>query len=270
VRKRVPLLAAGLTAGLAAAAVLVPAGPASATMLDVAVTCDPASRTVSAAASATPRSYLPGSKLTVVFRMLGGSHVSATAAGPLAAQAPLSVPVTADGTGAWTATGYLRPWSAAGQEFYFERIRVSVLNATTGLEITGRETTCHRDERTALTFACDPDTGAVDVRAAGVRYGESPRVTVRYYVLRTFSQATADSPTFIGQTLGPPDPSRTATVPVAPDGTWSDPGIQRTTTGTWHYAASEYLIVVSAAGVLTPYVVGRGEGLCVSADRRTA
>jgi hypothetical protein len=268
---RVPRSPAALLAAVAAvaAAVVLPAAPAAAGSLDLSVVCDPVTRTVSTAASGVAQTYDPTGGLTVEFRMIGGSYADPGASGSLPPLPPVSVRVTAGPDRAWSATGYTRAWAARGELFYYERVRLRVLNAA-GVEVSRTEGSCHHDGRTTVTFGCDPATGTVDVRAAGARYDRHRSVTVRYYVLRTWSQATADSPVFVGQSLGEPLSQRTVTVPVAADGTWSDPGVQRTTSGTAYYAAAEYLVVVSTPGEFNVYQLGRGQGLCVSANRRPA
>jgi hypothetical protein len=262
-------VAAALVVPLAAGSSASAASPASAattnTMLAVSLTCDATTHTVTAAAHAT-YNYAPGRNLSIEFRTTSGGYESTTAFGPNPYRAPVSVPATADAHGAWAVSGFTRPWTVEGDLlFYSETVTVIVHDAATQSTIIQSPATCYQDKRTTVTFACDPSADRVDVSTAGIDYGRHATVRVRYYLMKTTTQATPDSPVFVGQPLGTPTPSRDVTLPVAADGTWSDPGIQQTTRY-YYYSSSEYRVVVSTPGDFNSDLLGRGEGVCVSSD----
>ena len=244
---------------------LLPAGPALAAgpALVVSLTCDAAANTVTAQAGGNNAA---GAPLSVLFQVVGGSYATAGTDGlnPAIGQ-QATVSATADAAGAWSATGYTRPWPAANYLFYAEKVRVTVRNLATGVQSSPIDGSCYRDVRTTVNNACDVDTHAIDVNVSAVQY-PGPAVSVRYYRTKSYWQPNAVDPWFVGNY--PQDPPIVArSVRPNADGTWSDPGYSRAG-GAAYYAALEFVVEVWKTGAAPTYLIGRGQVLCVYADQR--
>jgi hypothetical protein len=255
-----------LTPVLAIAGLFLPADPvlAAGPALTVSLTCDAVGNTITAQASGN---NVAGARLSVTFQVVGGSYATATTDGFIAAygqQATASA--TVDAAGAWSATGYTRPWPATDYLFYTEKVRVTARNPATGAQWGPIDESCYRDVRTTVNAACDTGTHTINVNASAVQYARPPVVSVRYYRVKSYWQANANDPWFIGSyPQDPPIVSRS--VRPNADGTWSDPGYSQAGSA-GYYGALEFVVEVWKTGAAPTYLIGRGQVLCVYADER--
>jgi hypothetical protein len=260
-----------LASTVAVTTLLVPAQPSSAapagTSLEVSIICDAATNTVRVSASAGTGVWAASWPLTITFQRTGGSYATATGNGQLPwSQDKVTVPVTTSETGTWSATGYTHAWAADDYLFYSENVRVAVVEPTTGREATWRDESCMRDLRTTVSFACDPETNSINVHASGIQFTDASRITVKYYITQTWTRGSANDPGFTGGPLGnwPSYPDRSVPITISADGSWSDPGYI-TTGRDLYYGAYQFRVEVWVYGA---YSIGRGDGLCVYADKR--
>ncbi|MEU6074902.1 hypothetical protein [Micromonospora sp. NPDC047074] len=254
---------------LIAATALAPSPAAHAAIgpLKATLTCDPTTETIRA--TATGGGYGPNRALRAVFRLVDGSYATEAAAAPIAGLGTQStVSFTTDATGRYEVTGDEKSWPAEGYLFYSERVRVTIVDPTTGYELVWKNISCTHDVRTTYTAECDPVTHTAVIRADGQHYPAQRTLRVRYFPVRLLSQPVANDPGW--ETFWPEDepPRRSVQVPVSAEGTWSEPG-HTFTDRAGYYAEWDWRIEVWAtASNGQQLLVGRGFVTCVTADQR--
>lgn len=265
--KRLHLL---LLAGVAALGVLVPALPAQAAYAPwgQTVTCDGATRTVSATISRTGMGA--NNRLTVyAFVRTGGWDLVDQSVQPhrgTISRNPVQVTVTADANGNFTTPVFTLPFVTGANAVanYTETWGFNVYGPDGALYSWGQYAMCRHDSRTVLTNTCDGDgDGAVGVSGSGLNAATEPTVQVTYYRIAASSNEFATGWDEFDIPNLPVD--RRVTVPVNADGTWADEGIvrQATNPNVW-YSSTTYKIIVGQNGI-----VGGAQGACVLVDRRT-
>ncbi|MCW6009618.1 hypothetical protein K1W54_34520 [Micromonospora sp. CPCC 205371] len=242
---------------------LAPAGTAQAAEpLTASITCGADTDLVTAQASGF--GLFPGTRLNVNFSVYSGGYATETTYGQVPSIGRTTVPTTVNPRGGYAVTGFSRPMPA-GSLFYLEKVRVTVTNASTGEQIAApQDVMCYRDLRTTLHVDCDPATGSAHVAISAKGFHLPSTVSLRYYVPRAFSQASADSPGF-GTFFSP---YSVKTITPNADGTWSDVGYSVTGSTSYH-AWSEWRVEVWTSGQFNTHQLGWTETkLCVIADQR--
>jgi hypothetical protein len=255
-----------LTCAAAATAALVPAGAAhGATKPFVAaVTCDPATRTVTAGISGV--GFGPNWPVTLKFET--GYHSSfVTKANPAVPQfvpkTSAVVSTVSDATGNVDVVGYTHGFAPDDLYYYGEFVTVYQRSSDGNWTQLRSSRPCTFDRRTTLTFDCDRAAHTITATMSGVGFvpGRRPEIG---YTLTTASQSGPDL------SFGTTRPLPGHTVTVAEDGTWSDVGYTRTVDENDLYYLYEKLDaeVTDAYNANFSAPVGRASASCVYLDRR--
>ena len=236
---------------LAAGGLLITPAPArAATPLKAAITCDPATGTITTSASGNLLAPGAATPVVVEFQRSTGTRVTATTSTVLAPlPQPFTTRVTSTSSGDVTATGYTGSFDPATSLFYREKIGVTFKNAATGAVYNTREASCDYDQRTTLTLTCDPAARTVTAAVTGVNgqagttlgAGRAARIGYRFAQIR---QNVKGDPIFRSELFGPGwEFERRLT--QAADGSWTDPGyVHGPITGNPFYYAEEVTVGV--------------------------
>jgi hypothetical protein len=273
---RIKMISRLLVAGAVAAGVLVPALPAQAayvTKQTPTLTCDGATRTVTASVEGTSN-HPANTQLMVRATFISGAWDLADTSiqprrGTIGYRPPVTTTVTTDATGAFSGPVFSIPFVGTGTVANYTEmwlIRVANPDNTGGWETYA---SCRYDTRTVARFDCDGDGhSSISVSGSGLNPALDPTVVVTYYRGVSFHKYFGE-PGFTGHTLNPPlnaDLRRQVTVTVNADGTWSDPGLQwENVDPRVEYSWGRYIIFVGR----NYGIVGGAEDICVTVDRRT-
>jgi hypothetical protein len=272
---RIKMFGPLLVAGAVAAGVLVPAFPAQAasvTRQTPTLTCDGATRTVTASVEGTSN-HPANTQLIVQAIFTSGAWDLADSSiqprrGTIGYRPTVTTTVTTDATGGFNGAVFSIPFVSTNTVANYTemwRIRVANPDNTGGWETYA---SCRYDTRTVARFDCEGDgSSSISASGSGLNPALDPTVVVTYYSGISFSKPFG-APGFTRHILNPPlnaDVIRQVTVTVNADGTWSDPGLQWDSSPGTEYAWGRYMIFVGR----NYGIIGGAEDICVSVDRRT-